>query len=280
MRFYKCNNKTDLSCQAVMRYLKFYKQCIGIFLILAFLSCKKSHHLVRIDGERLEINDSLEHDKAIDSFVAPFRNHVNKNLDSVISYSADLYSKTDGELNTAIGNMMADLVLEQANPIYKARTAKSIDMVLLNHGGIRSILAKGPITTRTAYEIMPFENSIVVVEMRKPAIDSMLRYLLRANRAHPVSGIQLWLDGSGQIFKAEINGAAIDSTRTYSVATNDYLYYGGDRMNFFKQGDSMHVLNYKIRSAMIDYFQKYDTISPVRDDRFIRVDIPGPPTEN
>ena len=249
-------------------------------MVLAMASCQKNQQLVRIEGKRIEVNDSLGHDKAIDSFVSPFRNNVNKNLDSVLSYSTDLFSKRDGELNTAIGNMMADLVLEQANPIFKSRTGQSIDMVLLNHGGIRAILPKGPITTRTAYEIMPFENSIVVVEMQGAAMDSMLSYLARANRAHPIAGLQLWLDEPGAIFKAEINGVPIDRTRKYAVATNDYLYYGGDRMNFFKQGDSMHVLDYKIRNAMIDYFQKYDTISPKQDDRFKRVVIPGPPSNN
>ncbi|MBT8257914.1 MAG: 5'-nucleotidase C-terminal domain-containing protein [Bacteroidia bacterium] len=253
-----------------MRNLKFYKHCFAILLIISIMSCKKDRHLSRIEGLRLEINDSLGHNKAIDSFISPYRDHVNKNLDSVISYSVDLYSKGDGELNTAIGNMMADIVFEQAEPIYKSRTGNSIDMVLLNHGGIRSILPKGPITTRTAYEIMPFENSIVVVEMKMEVIDSMLRYLVAAKRAHPVSGLKLWLSNHDKIVKAEINGSQIDSVKTYSVATNDYLYYGGDRMNFFKMGDSMHVMNYKIRNAMIDYFHKYDTISPKRDDRFIR----------
>jgi 2',3'-cyclic-nucleotide 2'-phosphodiesterase (5'-nucleotidase family) len=34
-----------------------------------------------------------------------------------------------------------------------------MDIVLLNHGGIRSIIPKGEVTTRTAFEIMPFETA-------------------------------------------------------------------------------------------------------------------------
>lgn len=270
MRSYKCSKQTDFTASAHMSYSIIYKQCLFLCLLFSLSACKKNHKLVRIEGERIEINDSLGQVKAIDSFVAPFRDHVNKNLDSVISFSADLYSKTDGELNTAIGNMMADLVYEQAEPIFRSRTGKSIDMVLLNHGGIRAILPQGPITTRTAYEIMPFENSIVVVEMRGRAMDSLFNYLIRAKRAHPVAGLELWLDENDNILIKEIGGKPFSPDSLYSVATNDYLYYGGDRMNFFKAGDSMHVLNYKIRNAMIDYFRKYDTIKPQRDNRFIR----------
>ncbi len=269
MRSYKFNKQSDFTASPKMSYSITYKQYLLLIMLLFILSCKKNSKLVRIDGQRIEVNDSLGHVQSIDSFISPYRDHVNSNLDSVISYSAGLYSKTDGELNTAIGNMMADLVFELAEPIYKSRTGKSIDMVLLNHGGIRAILPEGPITTRTAYEIMPFENSIVVVEMRGEAMDSLFNYLIRAKRAHPVAGMEFWISESGQILKREIGKEPFDSNKLYSVATNDYLYYGGDRMNFFKSADSMHILNYKIRNAMIDYFRKYDTIKPERDSRFI-----------
>ncbi|MBT8271008.1 MAG: 5'-nucleotidase C-terminal domain-containing protein [Flavobacteriaceae bacterium] len=246
-----------------------YKQFMCFLGLFVLISCRPAKQLYRIEGNRLEINDSLSIVREIDGFIKPYREHLNASLDSVISYSADLYSKTDGELNTAIGNMMADLVYEQANPIFKSRTGKVIDMVLLNHGGIRAILPEGPITTREAFEIMPFENSIVVVEMKGSIIDSMINYLRLAKRAHPINGLKLKLNPEYEVLEATISGSPITEDKIYSVATNDYLYYGGDRMNFFKLGDSLHTLNYKIRDAMIDYFSRTDTIQPVIDDRFI-----------
>ena len=71
--------------------------------------------------------------KYIEDFIKPFREQVNKNLDSVISYAPETYSKSDGELNTAIGNLMADAVYEESNPVSNSRTGKDIDFVLLNH---------------------------------------------------------------------------------------------------------------------------------------------------
>lgn len=144
------------------------KNIILFFTIAIFWSCKEEMYLERIEGKRIEINDSLASAPKIEDFIKPYREHVNKNLDSVLAYSVDTYSKTDGELNTAIGNLMADAVLEESNPIFKSRTGEKIDMVLLNHGGIRAILSKGNITTRTAYEIMPFENSVVVTKLKAP----------------------------------------------------------------------------------------------------------------
>lgn len=254
-----------------MTYLRIYKQLTLLIFALTVVSCHQENHLTRIEGKRLEINDSLASVESIDSFIAPYRAKVNENLDEVISYAMDTYSKRDGELNTAIGNFMADLVYEEGNPIFKSRTGKDIDMVLLNHGGIRAIISKGPITQRTAFEVMPFENSIVVVELKGTFVNELVTYLEEAKRAHPIAGLKLTIGPDDKIKEATINGMAIDTSKIYNVATNDYLYYGGDRMTFLAKADSLHILDYKIRNAMIDHFNKYDTINPVKDDRFIKI---------
>jgi 2',3'-cyclic-nucleotide 2'-phosphodiesterase (5'-nucleotidase family) len=234
------------------------------------MSCKEEMYLEKIEGKRIEINDSLVGVSKIEDFIKPYREHVNNTLDSVLAYSAGTYSKTDGDLNTAIGNLMADAVLEEANPVFESRTGKKIDVVLLNHGGIRAILSKGNVTTRTAYEIMPFENSVVVASLKGTHINEMIAYLQKAKRAHPISGLSIKLNNNYELIEAKINDIAIDENKTYYVATNDYLYSGGDSMDFFQQSDSLYVLDYKIRNVLIDYFSKKDTINPVIDNRFIK----------
>lgn len=246
-----------------------YKNFIFFISIFTLVSCKEEMYLERIEEKRLEINDSIKGASKIEDFIKPYRDHVNKNLDSALSYSVGTYSKTDGNLNTAIGNLMADAVLQEADPIFKSRTGKAIDIVMLNHGGIRSILSKGNVTTRTAYQIMPFENSVVVTELKGSYVNEMIAYLQNAKRAHPISGLKIKLDKDYNLIEAKVNGNKIDENKTYYVATNDYLYYGGDSMTFFKKSDTLHILDYKIRSVLIDYFTKKDTLSPIIDDRFI-----------
>lgn len=242
---------------------------LNIFL---FSSCKDEKlTLTKTEGKNIEITDSLALNLEIEGFIKPFRDHIKKDLDSVLAYSVDTYSKTDGHLNTAVGNLMADVVYSRSNPIFKSRTGKNIDMVLLNYGGIRSTISKGNITSRTAYKLMPFNNSIVVVAMKGTQIDSLIYYLTKEKIAHPISKLKLELDKAFNINSATINGKNIEATKTYYVATNDYLYSGGDHMTFFKRNDSLYELDYKIRNALIDHFKKVDTINPVIDDRFIQI---------
>lgn len=248
-----------------------YKHFYTLLIACVVFGCKTDSHITRIEGSRLEINDSLASDHSIEAFVAPYRDHVNKNLDSVISYAPKTYSKTDGELNTAIGNLLADAVFEQANPIFKSRTGKDIDVVLLNHGGIRSIISKGPITKRTIYKLLPFENILVVVELKGRYMHELIDYLVKAERANPIRGLNIEVDQDFNLIKATIDGSEIDDKASYYVVTYDYLYYGGGNMDeFLQKGDSLYVLDYKVRNALMDYFMKIDSINPVIDDRFIK----------
>ena len=242
-----------------------------LFILLAFGCKQEKLSLIKIEGKQIPIDSSLQANPDIESYIKPYREHITKDVDSVLAYSVGTYSKTDGEFNTAIGNFMADVVYEQANPVFKSRTGKNIDMVLLNHGGIRSIISKGNITTRTAFELMPFENNIVVVALKGTQINELIDYLKTAKRAHPISKLKLVLDQEFNAVEATVKDNRVDTLKTYHVATSDFLYEGGDNMTFFKPNDTVYNVNYKIRNALIDYFKKIDTISPVIDDRFIQL---------
>ena len=242
---------------------------ISIILIFLYHCSEKKQNISNIEYQRIEINEDIEPNADIEKFIAPYTQKVNKDMDSVLAYSPKNYSKKDGQFNTAIGNFMADAVLQESQPIFKSRTGLDIDMVLLNHGGIRSTIPKGNITTRTAFKVMPFENEVVVVALKGEQIFEMIDYLLRSKKPHPISGLKLEIDSDYDLLKAKINNEPIDKNKTYYVATSDYLFRGGDRMNFFATNENSYPLDYKIRNILIDYFKKIDTLRFEIDDRFI-----------
>ena len=251
--------------------MKVFKLFSPILLALVILSCKDaSVEPVKIKGQRIVIDNKVEANAEIKDFITPFKEHLNKTLDSTLAYNPRTMLKSDGDLNTAIGNLMANIVMEQANPVFKNRTGKEIDMVLLNHGGIRSGLNKGNISTRSAYALMPFENEIVVAEISGVKIKEMLTYLERAKTAHPVGGVQITMDQNYKVTSATIKNEDVKEDKTYFVATSDYLQQGGDNMSFFKDPVSLTKIDYKLRNAIIDYFKKVDTLKVTKDNRFIR----------
>ena len=244
------------------------KRVILILFITIFSiqSCENNYVL---QGNRIEVNNNVKSDKEIVEFITPYKNKVDSKMDSILAYSPTNYDKKNGLLNTAIGNMMADVALKLSNPVYKARKNRDIDFVLLNHGGIRASISKGDITTRTAYNVMPFENSMVVCELDGETVGELINYLKLSKKAHPISGINIVLDNSYNLIEAKINDKEISKNKIYSVATTDYLLNGGDKMDFFKKSKENTILDYKLRSILIDYFKQIDTLSFQTDNRFI-----------
>ncbi|MEG9326381.1 5'-nucleotidase [Salinimicrobium catena] len=250
------------------------KQLILLFLsAILSVSCKNSmvYEVSQVSGRSIPVSDSIPAHDSISEFIQPYKEYIDREMNAVLAYSPTDLVKTDGELNTALGNMMADAVMELANPVFEKRTGNSIDIVLLNHGGIRSSVEKGDITTRTAFQLMPFENEVVVAKMKGSAVRDLVRYLIDAGVAHPIAGLQLVLNSNNAIEKLLVQGEPVQEEKDYFVATNDYLLQGGDNMIFFSKANEVTSLNYKIRNLLIDYFSKHDTIAPVKDQRFIRL---------
>jgi 2',3'-cyclic-nucleotide 2'-phosphodiesterase (5'-nucleotidase family) len=243
-----------------------------LFLLLTAGACKfnDSYTPARIEGKQLEITPEIPANDSLENFIDPYKEHINKEMEEVLAYLPYNLSKSDGRYNTAIGNLMADALMELSNPIFNKRTGEHIDVVLLNYGGIRSSIAKGDVTTRSAFQVMPFENEVVVAALKGEAVREMIHYLIDSGTAHPVAGIELQLEKDNSIKKVLVQGKPLEDSATYYVATNDYLLEGGDNMNFFLKAEEVTNLDYKIRNLLIDYFKAKDTLNPVRDQRFIK----------
>ena len=222
-------------------------------------------------GYNIEINQQVLSDSSIVKYYQPFKKNLEESLmNTPISYSPETYKKNDGELNSTLSNMFADATYEMSNPVFNKMSGKNIDIVLLNNGGIRSIISKGNISEKTAFELMPFENSIVVLELSGLSIIKMIDYLRKVKLQHPISGLQITLNNDYSLNEVKINGVSIEKERKYYVATTDYLLEGGDKMYFLAETTKTTDINYKMRDILIDYFKKYDTLKLKSDNRFIR----------
>ena len=222
-------------------------------------------------GYNIEINQQVLSDSSIVKYYQPFKKNLEESLmNTPISYSPETYKKNDGELNSTLSNMFADATYEMSNPVFNKMSGKNIDIVLLNNGGIRSIISKGNISEKTAFELMPFENSIVVLELNELSIIKMIDYLRKVKLQHPISGLQITLNNDYSVNEVKINGVSIENEKKYYVATTDYLLEGGDKMYFLAETTKTTDINYKMRDILIDYFKKYDTLKLKSDNRFIR----------
>lgn len=242
-----------------------------LLTFLALFSCKANkERIYEIQGKKININDTQPVNSSIENFISPYRSHITNDLDSVLAYNPIVQEKSKGKWQTNIGNFFAETTLALSNPVFNKRENKSIDFCLLNHGGIRSIIPQGNVTSRTAYEIMPFENSVTVVGLKGSDVRILADYFIKEKKPHPLAGITIYTNSDETLVTdVKINGNTIDDSNTYYVATSDYLANGGDSMNFFRDSSIKYDLDYKLRNLFIDYFKKIDTIPNITTERIL-----------
>lgn len=240
-----------------------------IFLTFFFVaSCsKQNYNVTKIEGKRITITEKENQVPEIENFIKPYREHINNDLDSILAYCPETLDKSTGKWQTTIGNLMADVTLSRGNIVFQSREKKNIDICLLNSGGIRSILPKGNVTARTAFEIMPFENSLVVIALKGDQIIEMVDFFIAEKKSHPLAGVTFTIDKNKVAKNILVQGKPVQKETIYYVGTNDYLSNGGDNMNFFKKGVQKFDLQYKLRNILIDYFKEVDTIPVIKDIR-------------
>lgn len=246
-------------------FLKLFVISLTVFFII---SCgNKTYTVTKIEGKRIPITEKETQNTEIENFIKPYRDKINSDLDKVLAYNPETLDKSKGEWQTNIGNFMSDVTLLKGNFVFNKRENKNIDICLLNNGGIRSILPKGNLTARNAYEIMPFENSLVVISLKGEQVQEMANFIIGDKKPHPLAGMTFSIDKNNQAKNILVQGKALYKDTIYYIGTNDYLSNGGDNMVFFKKGIQKFDLDYKLRNILIDYFTDIDTVSVKNDTR-------------
>ena len=243
---------------------------ITAFGLLFLNSCKdESYVKTGSDFKYIKVEKELDGDSKIENFIKPYHDTIENRLDKTLSYTKNILwaaRKKSAGPESPLGDLLSDLVYKQASERYKKEFGKEIDFAVLNRGGIRTTIGKGDITLREMFEIMPFENTLLVVEINPEKMKDLLNYMA-ISYGHPMSHIRLKVKDK-KAFDVTIDGKPYDEKRNYKIVTTDYLQHGGDKMYFFSNPISIDTLNYKMRDSMIDYFSKTDTVDIKLDGRF------------
>ncbi len=148
------------------------------------------------------------------------------------------------------------------------RKAAGADIAVQNPGGIRTEMHKGVLTMADIYRVMPFDNTVVTVELTgRQVVELLQRTPLYA------SGIQVqWqADSEGRVTGVDVkmDGQPLEEGRTYRVATNNYLAFGAS--DILTGGANKKDTGLVIRDLMIDAVQKRSPVESPAPDRITRL---------
>ncbi|TVR43359.1 MAG: UDP-sugar hydrolase [Bacteroidia bacterium] len=233
---------------------KYRNSLIGrIVFILIFLgACTRPAPTVYVEGEIIpvDVSNIPEKDMAVDSVIAIYRTALEEEMNQVLAISAHTMER--GSPEGLLNNFVADLIMETGERLYVPGDGQGIDFTLLNYGGLRTSIPAGEVTRARIFELMPFENEMVVLTLSPVRTEELFQYLAEARVGMPVSGIEL-LISNNHVEEVTIQGESFDPGRNYKVLTSDYLAGGGDNMVFFLEPMQTEYLNLRIRDAIIKF---------------------------
>lgn len=213
--------------------------------------------------QNISINNELKNDEEFVKVIEPYKEKLDREMNQKISHtSVDLTKQGD---NSNLGNLLADYTFEGGNEWAKINLKKNVDAALINIGGIRTTIGKGDIMLKNIFEVMPFENEVIIVKMKGTDLQGLFDYYAKTQVNNPVSHLYIETK-NGQLNQSLINGQKIDTDKYYYIATSDYLALGGDNMKFFAKGESIPT-GIKLRDLFIEYFKKTPEVLPNTDVR-------------
>ena len=226
---------------------KLYYIYIGALLLLA---CSPSYNLQSHEDKVVAIQSSA--DSTSLAIIAPYQKAIEKEMSEVLTYTK--YDLEKGRPQSTLGNFVTDLCLNYSDA----------DICVMNNGGLRTTINTGNITRGKLYELMPFENELVVLELDESDYLGLLDYICKRG-GEPFSGINITMTKEGDVIKYS-TPVDFKKGEKIKVLTSDYLANGGDKMSFF-QGKEQIKVGIKLRDAIIDYCSKTDTIDAQLDNR-------------
>ena len=195
-----------------------------------------------------------------------------------------VFAKTEVALNgerepgnrteeTNLGDLICDALVWGAE-----REGTEVDAAVTNGGGIRASIAAGDITKKDINTVLPFGNTLSIVEVTGA---ELLEALEASTYCTPtsiggfpqVSGIEFTVDTTKAYDQGEqypgstyygpksiqrvtietVGGEPFDANATYTIATNDFMAAGGDTYYAFAAASVNYDLGLSMDEVVMDY---------------------------
>ena len=145
----------------------------GIFSVL--MACHSSMNLVDVKTqENIVIGEAIEDKKEFVKLIAPYKEKLDDRMNQKISHTLVELNRSGD--NSNLGVLLSDYLLEGANDWAVKNKIPKVDAAILNIGGIRNNISEGDILVRNIFEVMPFENEMVIVKMKGEDIQGIFDY--------------------------------------------------------------------------------------------------------
>jgi 2',3'-cyclic-nucleotide 2'-phosphodiesterase (5'-nucleotidase family) len=244
---------------------------IHLAAISLIFSCSKPLQSVSTNKENIVIGPSgySKSLPSIDSLIQPYRIPLQKTMNEVVAVTDAAATKALPECG--LGNLICDIMLSYSERVL----SKHADIAFYNMGGLRIELPKGNITLSMIFELVPFENELVTIDVLGKDLNGLFQQVA-LKKGGPIAGCTMGISSKGAT-NIKVGGKEIEPERTYSIISNDYLINGGDNY-IMPPYTNRQNLKVKFRDAVLEELKNYKSkniqLHPTTDGRIYLLDTP------
>jgi len=230
--------------------MNFKKYLFVSLLVVPLFSCShKTWTITHATSAKIVLDSTTEAlaDKEYETYLLPIKHRVDEKMNVVIGQAAVTMKGHAPE--SLLSNFSADVYRETASKFL----GEEVDIAVVNMGGLRTVVPAGNITIGKVFELMPFENELVIVWLKGDKLNDLLQYFAGMG-GEGVSGLHMEIS-NGKAVDILVHGQPIDFDKLYSISTNDYLAGGNDKMVQLAQNVKLVNTGIKIRDMLLDYIK-------------------------
>jgi 2',3'-cyclic-nucleotide 2'-phosphodiesterase (5'-nucleotidase family) len=249
-----------------------------LLLLLALSACSVtqnnyksiSQSNYRIDSD---MDSSSKKDTVFTNVIESYKSQLDGEMNTLLSVSdeAMIVGKPESKLSNYVTDAMLSISKEFC---VENKLSHSVDIAIMNQGGIRTAMPKGDITTGRVFEMLPFKNQLVIVGMKGHDLNILLNQVAEFG-GEGISGVKMGIKDNKAV-DILVNGTSIDLEKVYHIVSVDYLVNGGGGLSAFETRETFRHLHLKLRSEIIKYisrdYKKGKHISAELDGRIYHVE--------
>lgn len=226
----------------------FFVYCFFVFAI----SCKAPLIIQQTSSNYIAVDSNQNKNNTLENFMHTYRIEKDKTMQTIIGEVVKPLSKTQPE--SSLGNFMVDAQL-----YYAKQKDEKVVAAVINYGSIRiPYISPGPITIGTIYELMPFDNTLVIAEVPGKIVKEFCDHMATLG-GWPVANISFEIKDK-KAHNILVNGKPIHEAFIYKIALSDYIANGGDNCEFLLACKKTTYPIF-IRDMLLDYIKEKKQIA-------------------
>lgn len=233
----------------VTNYMRIRVFILLLYSVLALTSCD-SYKLIRVTATQIPVDQRADaiRDQKMVAMLKPYVDASAKVANTVIGTSDQTMrvQRPEGLLS----DFFADAMLKFVQQHYPS---DSVTIAVTNVGGLRNPIFKGTITVGKIYELMPFENALMVLYLKGSAVQQLADSIAKYGGA--VAGIRFGIQGT-HATHVLVQGIPLQPKKVYAVAANDYIAKGNDHFDALLQAVRTKTYPISLRRLIIEYIQQ------------------------